>query len=344
MSRPLPLALLEALQTAPQALPAAPQLPVSSELVVCDPQLDPLFDPALDVRAKHLGALRQQRGALAGLQAEFRSRSTLTPRCADTLELQKEVLGAQQELALRERELASAFVPQHSPEQLISPSMFFVSRLFNARSKTVQREELLKVELGSTKEGVVTYAGPELRQSEGFVFMALLNLARDIRVGRKVGFTAKDLAESLYGAYNGDTRSRLKQSIYRLQHAVVQFPTFSVQLVGKFEYPNRGPWAVTLDPDLVSMFHQTGAIWLSVHVRRALPEGLATWLYGYVESQTRLIPTRVSELHRLCGSECKPEAFGKILSRALTRLAEAKLIEPGWSLRSDTVHWMKTAQ
>jgi hypothetical protein len=245
---------------------------------------------------------------------------------------------------LLEGTLQQQFLPQHGRNQLISPQIFFMSRLFNVRGRATPRERLVEFTLGRVPAGEVIYTGPEMRQSDGLVFMSLLNIVRDVRVSKSSSFEPRLLCEALWGTYNGEARDRLRKAIFRLQHAVVRFPSFSIQLVLRFEFPARGRWSVMLDEDICQLFKESRLVWLSLALRRSLPEGVATWLYSYIESQTTLIPWPAEKLREMCGSAAKPREFAIGLSRALSNLAKAKVIAPGWSIQAGIVHWKKADQ
>jgi len=238
--------------------------------------------------------------------------------------------------------LTTGFLPAHGAGQLLSPRLFFVSPLFRVASKRTERERTVSMEL-KTREGglLMRYSGPELRQSDGMVFMALLNLVKDTRLGEKVSFGVEELCRRTFGRYDGPTRRLLRTHIQRLQQGLIEFEEFSVQLCLRFDHPTRGPWSVRLDKDIVAIFQRSCEVWLDLSKRKALPEGLSTWLYGFIESQTRLIPMQASTLREMCGSDATDDSFLRTLRLALRELAEQGVLEPGWSVQAGVVRWMK---
>lgn len=238
--------------------------------------------------------------------------------------------------------LVNGFLPAHGANQLISPRVFFVSPLFRVASKRIERERTLSLELKTSEGGVLLrYTGPELRQSDGMVFMTLLNTARDDRLGNRVSFNVEDLCIRAFGRYDGPTRKLLRTHIQRLQRGLIEFETFSVQLCKRFDYPTRGMWTVELDPDLVKVFQHSSEIWLDMQRRHELPEGLTTWLYGFIESQTKLIPMAAKVLRDMCGSDANEESFLRTLRIALKELSAKGVIDEGWRVQGGTVFWMK---
>ena len=256
--------------------------------------------------------------------------------------LYKELHHYAEEAAEMERRLQEYFIPLHGPTQFLSPRAFFRSSIFNARSRSVERSPNVELELPAEPDGpTIRYSGPELRQSDGRVFLALLHMLRDIQVGTKVTLLPEALCIALFGRYDGNTRKQLRTHIQRLQKGLIVTDRFSVQLCQEFDYPARGPWRVALHPHIVELFRLSPRVWLSMSVRLTLTEGLPTWLYAYIESQTHLIPMRIAKLRELSGSESEERAFVNSMRLALKELANRDIIEPGWSLRQGLIRWMK---
>ena len=297
------------------------------------------LDCTLNTRKGLLAERNSTRSQRRGLQEELKAVDRHTPE-------RFEMARAIQELKERERQLNwvhdEEFVPLHSPHQLVGPQQLLMSRLFNVRPKTLARSEEGNFEVTSTQHGSFSYEGPELRQSDGLVFMALVNMARDFKVGTAVSFDASDMCQWLFGYYDGPGRTRLRQAIHRLQHALLIFEDFSVQLAMRFHFPSRGRWTVMLDPEIVKMFKRSQVVWLDVELRKSLPDGLTSWLYAYVEGQTTLIPQRVDWLREMCGSEATDNrSFHSTLTRSLRKLVEVHVLDEGWSIRDGVLHWRK---
>lgn len=237
--------------------------------------------------------------------------------------------------------IKTRLLPQHGPTQFIGPRAFLRTPLFRVAGKQRARQGATSLVL--VEEPQVTYRGPELRQSDGLVFASLVHMARDVMLNVGVSFHAEDVCRVLFGRYDGNTRRQLRDHIQRLQSGVIAFDTFSIQLCLRFDYPNRGRWSVALDPHIVALFRGNTHVWLDVETRIQLPEGLATWLYGYVRSQTRLIPMKLETLRQQCGSEASPKAFMNCMRLALQQLAHRGVVAPGWSLGAGVVRWMKGA-
>jgi hypothetical protein len=235
--------------------------------------------------------------------------------------------------------LQTRLLPQHGPTQFVGPRAFLRTPLFRVAGKQRARQEATSLLLVAQPQ--VAYRGPELRQSDGLVFAALLHMARDVTLQTGVSFHAEDVCRVLFGRYDGNTRRQLRDHIQRLQSAVIAFDTFSIQLCLRFDYPNRGRWSITLDPNILALFGGDTQVWLDVSTRIQLPEGLTTWLYGYVRSQSKLIPMQLDALQQQCGSEASPKAFMNVMRLALRQLADRDVLAPGWWLGAGKVHWLK---
>lgn len=258
-------------------------------------------------------------------------------------DLRKAIEACAYEAAKLEDELKYAFLAQHGRKQLFAPSEFFVSPLFRVCSRAATRKLHCEVPLQSKPGRVdIRYQGPELRQSDGRVFLALLHVMRDIRVGVPANFHAEPMCKALFGRYDGNSRAMLREHLRRLTNAVVNAGELRVLLCLSFDDPSTGPWNITLDPGLIRLFEMTRDSWMRMAPRFRLVDGLSTWLLGYVESQTKLIPTHIAKLHKLTGSDASHKAFKNRLRIALGHLAQEKIIETGWSMRNEQVRWLKT--
>lgn len=245
---------------------------------------------------------------------------------------------------LIESRLKDHFVPQHGLRQFLGTHALMRSPLFRVSSKSHPRAEHLELTIDATPSGSpiqYQYRGPELRQSDARVFLALLHMLRDLWAGTRANLEVGKVCTALFGRYDGGSRRQLCEHIHRLQRGLLVFERFSVQLVQTFLYPARGPWTVALDESIVQLFRVSPEVWLDIEPRLALPDGLASWLYGYVQSQTKLIPQKLSDLIVLCGSQATTKTFAEGMREALPLLSARGVIDTGWYLRHDKVHWRK---
>lgn len=241
-----------------------------------------------------------------------------------------------------ENELQTCFVPMHSANIFLNPRMFFVTQLFRVASNSEERVPRIELTIGQDEHGPILYVGPELRQREGLVFLALINMARDVRTGVSVSFSPRELCNVLFQRYDGPTRTRLKTLIWHLQEGHIRTKTYSVQLAQRFNHPATGNWSVALDKDVVKLF-QYNNVWLDVTTRIRISEGLSSWLLGYVEAQTRLIPTSVENLKSCCGSSSEGRSFLTSLRKSLNELVILNIIDSGFRIAKGILYWRKVA-
>lgn len=243
-----------------------------------------------------------------------------------------------------ENYLTEHFVPQHGPNQLLSPRAFFVSPLFRVCPDRDARAPAVKLELlPPNSKASLRYEGPELRQLDGLVFLTLLHMTRDVHVGKTVSFNAGEVCKALYGGYGGDQRTQLLEQINRLQKGLIHFGSSSVQLCQRFDHPGTGPWTVALDPLINELFKISKETWIRLEPRLRLPSGLATWLFSFVEAQTYLVPIRLTDLKAKCGSRAEDRSFANRMRASLKRLVESSVIEPGWRIKRGELHWEKSS-
>lgn len=258
-------------------------------------------------------------------------------------QLQKFSADLREEVDRNEAMLKGQFLPAHSTAQVLTSMYFVANSVFLVRAANEPREPHRSVTfLLPGSEIPMTYEGPELRQDDGLVFSVLVRVAADVRPGRLVGFSARELCTELYGGDSGPRRVQLRAAIERLQSGKVRLPGLTVQLVGRFEYPKRGIWAVALDPDVLRLFSGGMHVWLKLDAALFYGAGLTGWLYRYISGQTTLIPTKVTRLHRMCGSSARPKSFHEMLRRSLRALQAGGEIDDGWHIdKADMVRWRK---
>ncbi|MBS0475605.1 MAG: hypothetical protein JSR28_10750 [Proteobacteria bacterium] len=239
----------------------------------------------------------------------------------------------------------SSFLARHTGGTFLGSSLLLTQPVFTSGNRMTPRAGLRELQLHSRDYGAYSCKGPELRQDDSLVFLLLIRLAQDARPGRAVGFSPGDFCKSVWKYDSGDARRRLRECIGRLQETRLSFETFTVQLVGRFDHPSRGPWSVALDRDIVRLFTGQLQVWLDVGKRLGYGAGLATQLYSYVCSQTTLIPTKVSRLHRELGSRASLKSFREELGHGLSVLSAGGDIDANWYIdRYDMVHWLKMAR
>lgn len=319
-----------------RAASPVPSPPPSSTPFPMTRLLNPSHDSERDIRLPRTLEVLSMRRQLKGMQRELQAQGW-----GDGGDLYNGVRHLVEAIECLEGGMEDDFVPQHAQLELVSPRSFFTGCLFNVKNRSAPRAAQLAFLLDFGSSDGPRYIGPELRQDDGLVFMALLNLCRDYRVGKQASFDVAAMTMALGGRYNGQKRTRLKRTIQRLQRATIEFPGFTVQLVQRFEHPKSGEWSVALDRHIVEVFRDEQTVWLDLSLRLHFPEGLTSWLYCYVRSQTKLIPWRIVDLQERCGSDGNHKTFREMLGKSLRHLANVGVIDSGWSLDGQLVRWRK---
>lgn len=280
----------------------------------------------------HNKYLREQRAAL---QREYPNRAD---RNAD---YHSELQHLNDGIEENERQLKT-FIAGHRQGRFLGSSPLLTLPIFTVGNRSATRDSMRALELRTLSLGPLICTGPELRQEDGLVFLALVRISQDVRPGRSVGFIPGEVCQALFGFDNGVARRRLRECIGRLQDTKLSFETFSVQLAGRFDYPPRGPWRVALDRDILRLFENGLHVWLEDNKRLNYGSGLASFLYGYVCSHTVLIPTKLERLRTLSGSRATSKAFRDECRDALAVLSAGGDIDVGWFIdKHDRVHWRK---
>jgi hypothetical protein len=300
-------------------------------------------DPGDDTRTR--GGIINAKRALAELRELAFKELRGVPAGDERNAIKRDIRAYAEEADYLERHLGQNFLPMHGPEQFLSPRAFFVSPLFRVGSRSEPRQQHVELELpGAIGKSSIRYSGPELRQSDGLVFLSLVHMLRDVRAGAAICVRPEAFCMVLYQRYDGNARRQLREHVQRLQQGLLNFDTFSVQLCKRFDYPKAGLWTVGLDPQVTKPFELSPKVWFELEGRLSLPEGLATWLYSYVASQTRLIPMSLTTLKTSCGSRATDKAFSNRLRDALKHLAQRGVIDTGWSVGNGQVRWLKLSK
>ena len=180
--------------------------------------------------------------------------------------------------------------------------------------------------------GVFKYRGPEIRQDDGGVLMALIAETCGRMLARAVIFNPLEMCKKL-GRETTDGRyavQHLRHCIQRLKSAVisVEYPQgfLEVSLIAKFAGDlHDEKWAVALDPEIVLLFQGTPTF-IDIKKRALLKEGLQTALLGYFSAMYEDNTFSIEDLHKHSGSKASLRVFGRKLRSALPRLVAARVI------------------
>jgi hypothetical protein len=153
--------------------------------------------------------------------------------------------------------------------------------------------------------GEVIYIGEELRQDDETVWLQLVHLSKEAR-SESITFTPYSFLKAIQWPIKGDSYTRLLTSIRRLATSVIEVYSarcdkgVSTKLIAKYEYTkdSDSAWRVQVfnkDDQLLFLFDKlySRVEWAT---RLTLPEGVATWLHGFLSSHREPFPHKVETL------------------------------------------------
>lgn len=249
------------------------------------------------------------------------------------------------EVEALESQLRDHYVPGHGPRQFICPSVFLKSELFRADASAGPRENI-DCQLHTGTVDPVRYVGPELRQDDALVFMAVVHMGRDFPPSTTLTFSATEMCLCLFGGYDGSRRRRLADCIKRLMRGVLTIGnSLSVQLIGEFRHPSAGRWSVSLHPSVIALYKASQHVWLEQPVLLRLNPGLETWMYGFIRAHPSGIDMGIDDLRKRSGCEDSSDAtFIRRLRRALDKLIEHD-VAPGrqYRITSGVLTWRRAS-
>lgn len=215
------------------------------------------------------------------------------------------------------------------------PNAIARSALFNTANLRSGGERAFfnAIEIASTNDIVLTYTGEELRQDDEDVFLQVLHLAKEQKLGEDIGFTANSMVVSLGWTRNSESYRRLHGCMRRLKATAVELTMgrvgFSGSLLSSFQWredefgdPSR-EWRVSLDRNIVKLFDPDTYSLIHWPTRLSLPP-MARWLHSYYSTHRDPFPVSVELLYRLTGSRiAEMKSFRFKLKQALQVLVKA---------------------
>ena len=115
----------------------------------------------------------------------------------------------------------------------------------------------------------------------------------------------------------------------------------SVSLITKFRSrndldENLSRWQVWVGEEMRRLFDEEFLTRINWELRKSLPDGIASKLFGYWASHRQPFPVKVETLHRLCGSDMTIKHFKIELKKSLDLLGKIGFLE-SWEFRDDLV-------
>ena len=194
----------------------------------------------------------------------------------------------------------------------------------------------------TTNGALIDYRGFELCQDDLSVLLSLLKKHAGFACSLPIELTPSNFCTQIGWSDNATNIVRLKESLMRLRFAFLIITAaarhgtevsklakaigngWTMNFLADFSF-NENRWQVTLDKRIGQLFN-TAATYLIVSRRQSLTEGLQTWLYGYIESNTCAYAITVEKLHTACGSTATLKEFSRQVREAIPKLVAARAL------------------
>ena len=240
-------------------------------------------------------------------------------------------------------------LPLWPKEVRCAPNEFLRSALFNARNRNQKRRYLRQETLAIIGKGRITYTGEELRQDDATVWLQLIQMASDTMLGATVEFTPYSFCKAVGWTPSGETYAHLRKCLTRLQATALAFyaertkHTISLSMIPAFCWQDESTgkplprYQVKLAPELAALFHGQHYTHLQWAQRRQLPEGLATWLHGYLASHKQPYPLPLEEIQRAADlTISRHDNLRRVVIQALKALVAAGFLG-SWQINGNLV-------
>jgi len=239
------------------------------------------------------------------------------------------------------------YLPKWPEAQRAMPNEILRSALFNCRNRNQPRQYMKDAEIAVIGDGQIVYRGEELRQDDELVWLHLVHLLKKSPLGECVEFTPYSFIRALGWPVKGQSYERLRVCLSRMQATAIRIQSrrlgcfISVSLIQMFrsrdeQMENLSRWQVWLCKEMLLLFDEEFLTRVNWEIRKSLPDGIASKLFGYWASHREPFPVKISTLQRLCGSEMSPRHFREELKSSLRLLQEAGFLET-WKLQDDTL-------
>jgi hypothetical protein len=239
------------------------------------------------------------------------------------------------------------YLPDWHDEQRAMPNEILRSALFNCRNRNQPRLYMKDAEIAMIGDGQVIYRGEELRQDDELVWLHLIHLVKKLPLGECVDFTPYAFVKALCWPIKGQSYERLRITLSRMQATAIRIQSrrlgcfISVSLITKFRSrndlnENLSRWQVWIGEEMRLLFDEEFLTRINWEIRKSLPDGIASKLFGYWASHRQPFPVKVETLHKLCGSEMSIKHFKAELKKSLDLLDKVGFLA-SWEFKDDLV-------
>lgn len=218
------------------------------------------------------------------------------------------------------------------------PNAIARSALFNISSvRKGERTFFSKAEIASTQGISLLYTGSELRQDDLDVFLQVLHMAKEQKLGEDIQFTAHSMIVALKWTINPASYERLSDAMNRMKATALRLTvedgkggrmSFTGSLMGEFTWRETGSddplrlWTVSLEKNIVKLFAPDAYSMLNWATRLSLSP-LAKWLQTFYSTHKQPFALKIETLHKLTASQTKEVRKFKVdLKKALAALVD----------------------
>lgn len=254
----------------------------------------------------------------------------------------------------REAIILQQVLPLWDDEHRGVPNPMIRSGLFGTKSGT-HRLFVKGDKIASLSNFTIHYKGEELLQDDLSVWMALINMAREKRIGDAIFFSGYELVKDLGWRMHSESYTRAKESISRLKanELKIQVKTESAGYAGSLirEYAWSAPtpeggtaWMVRFEPMIAELFRDEMVTFVEWEQRKMIGprDKLSLWLHAFYMSHREPLPISIQKLHELCKSEEKHiKSFKARIRNSLEKLVKVGLLS-SYQIVNDTVHVKRT--
>lgn len=198
----------------------------------------------------------------------------------------------------------------------------------------------------TTNGASIEYRGEELRQSDLSVLLELLHRRAGMATSCEIEFSPYTFCSQIGWSDSKADAEKLKESLLRMRQSIVIVERngtkgSTVGFVSQFSW-DGAKWSVTIDERIGGLF-SIKPTYLIIAQRKALSQGLQTWLYGYVRANKCGWAVPLETIHEACGSESKNmQEFARSVREALKKLAAIHVVTDESTVKNGKVLIFKT--
>lgn len=228
-------------------------------------------------------------------------------------------------------------LPEWSSDYRGLPNALARSALFTVAREGIRKQ--FKEETIAASQGItLVYTGEELRQDDEDVFLQVLHIAKEQRLGENISFSANSMLEALGRTRNVGSYERLTTSLKRMTGMLLQLSVrlpdgtylrYGGSLISEFSVREKldgdhsvQNWVVSLHKTIVKLFDPQAYSLIHWPTRKGLSP-TTKWLHAYYSTHKRPFPVKVETLRRAMASETKAtRTFRANLKDSLEGLVE----------------------